>query len=90
MGEPEDHVDLFVVLAHLTVIVEVHMGEDEAAVSVVAADARWTSSAIIAIAALLEQLVVDGLVQVAEHVHVAPAELDADALLESRRTRAAV
>jgi ribulose 1,5-bisphosphate synthetase/thiazole synthase len=33
--------------------------------------------------ALLGQLVVHGLIEVAEHVHVAPTQLDADAVLES-------
>ena len=73
-----------VVLAHLGPVVEVDLGEDVAAVGMFVARAPHDLGHQ-RDPALLEQLVVDRLVEVAEQVDVAPAELDADALLECRR-----
>ena len=84
MTQADDHIDLAVFLADLRPVVEVDMSEDVAAVRVVGPDAADQLGEE-RDAALLEQLVVHRLVEVAEHVHVAPAQLDAQRLLEWRR-----
>ena len=61
---------------------EVHMSQDIAAVLVVLAETA-DQLGNQRDPALLEQLVVHGLIEVAEHVHVAPPQLDADAVLKS-------
>jgi hypothetical protein len=66
------HLDLAVAGADLVEVVELHAGEDEREAQIAAqrGDQRR--------APLLQQLVVDRLVEVAEHVHVAPPQADPD------------
>ena len=78
-----DDLDLPVVLTHLAVIVEVDVSDHVAPVRMVLTDAAH-ELADQRRPTLLEQLVVDGLIEVAEHVHVAPPQLDTEAVLESR------
>ncbi len=69
------------VLADLGVVVQIHVSENETAGGLIAGPANDLDDQ--RRAAFLEQLVVDGLVEVAEHVHVAPAQLHAEAVLET-------
>ncbi len=69
---PHDDVHLAVVLAHLGVVVEVHVSQDEPATCKLLPCAMHDVGDQ-SDAPFLDQLVVHGLIEVAEHVHVPPA-----------------
>jgi hypothetical protein len=75
-------VHLAMVLAHLGVVVEVHVSQDVTAGPMLLAAATHDVGDQ-GDAPLLDQLVVDRLIEVTQHVHVSPPQLDADAVLET-------
>ena len=69
--DAHDDLDVLVVVAHLAAVVELDAHQHEREPGRVAQRREQRA------APLLQQLVVDGLVEVPEHVHVAPAQADA-------------
>ena len=84
-----DDLHLGMVLADLGAVVEVDVGDDKRPVGVLLADPA-DDLGHQRRAPLLQQLVVHGLIEVAEHVHVTPPQLHLHAVLESRRHRGAL
>ena len=84
LGHAHDDLDVLMVPAHFGVVIEVDVSEHEGPVRGIAPDAADELGHQPG-PPLLQELVVDRLVEMAEHIHVSPAQLHAQTVFESRR-----